>query len=252
MSNPLLLITHYKEHQKTIDSYLPYSIGIEIECSRKDNYMVEFFQKIPYMMEVNSDSGESRFRIPNGLRGLICLYLLSLTCKQQLELNPDSGIHYHCDLTDCYSKFKKEMTPSHNEYILSELDKWDYKGTYNPRKVVGECYASWARFQDTFKTIEIRIGEMTFEYELLLKRILHITEIVDTVASSMGIDRKVKYEPVNQDIVYNFLKNGVHIHDASVKNSIRGLLEEKNRLLRLIDKPVEQESFSKSKIVKLF
>ena len=51
MSNPLLLITHYEKHQQEIDNYLPFSIGIEIECSRMDSYSGEFFARIPYIIK---------------------------------------------------------------------------------------------------------------------------------------------------------------------------------------------------------
>ena len=63
------------------------------------------------------------------------------------------------------------------KFMLSELDTWGYKGTYNSRNVSKHCGHCWIRFQDSFKTMECRIGEMTFHYYLLLQRILHLQSI---------------------------------------------------------------------------
>ena len=38
--------------------------------------------------------------------------------------------------------------------IVSELDKWNYKGTYNSRRVSIGGGASWVRAQQFFKTLE--------------------------------------------------------------------------------------------------
>ena len=114
--------------------------------------------------------------------------------KKYAELNPDSGIHYHIDCTDVYDLFTSDFINNHSDYILTELDKWKYKGTYNPRKCVFSSSRNWVRFKDTLKTMEIRIGEMTFDYELLFERIRHSSEIVKTLKDNLLIPVVTKYD----------------------------------------------------------
>ena len=162
--------------------YLPYSTGFEIECFQHENYQLSNFTSIPNIMEVNNSKSEQRFRIPSGIKGIICLYDIAY----QLEFNmirTNSGIHYHVDCTDMWDKISHnngELFSSNREPILEALDTWNYKGTYNHRN------SNWIRMNHQFKTLEIRIGEMTFNYKLLLKRIIHCNSIIR--------DLKVKIE----------------------------------------------------------
>ena len=158
--------------------YLPYSTGFEIECNMKPGYRTDVFTSIPNIMEADVNEYEQRFRIPEGLEGLKCLFEISSNLKEQALFNPDSGIHYHIDCTDVYKYFNKEFVAKHKEWILNELDSWNYQGTYNKRNIEFSLSHNWVRFQETFKTMEFRLGEMTFDYELLFKRITHANAIV--------------------------------------------------------------------------
>ena len=158
--------------------YLPYSTGFEIECNMKPGYRTDVFTNIPNIMEADVNEYEQRFRIPEGLEGLKCLFEISANLKEQALFNPDSGIHYHIDCTDVYKYFNKEFVAKHKEWILNELDSWNYQGTYNKRNIEFSFSHNWVRFQETFKTMEFRLGEMTFDYELLFKRITHANAIV--------------------------------------------------------------------------
>lgn len=156
---------------------LPYSVGIEFECPKGDKFNIEEFKAIPNIMSVNVDNSEQRYRIPSGLTGLKCLYDLSETLILNSLLNPESGIHYHIDFTDTYSKLTDANIGKNTNWILEELDAWNYKGTYNTRDVCFRGGHKWIRFQSGFKTMECRIGEMTFDYSLLFKRITHLSDI---------------------------------------------------------------------------
>ena len=158
--------------------YLPYSTGFEIECNMKPGYRSDVFTNIPNIMEADINTYEQRFRIPEGLDGLKCLFEISSNLKEQALFNPDSGIHYHVDCTDVYKYFTSEFVEKHEEWILNELDSWDYQGEYNARAVKFNIGHNWVRFQPTFKTMEFRLGNMTFEYEMLFKRITHANAIV--------------------------------------------------------------------------
>lgn len=164
--------------KKVSDYYLPFSIGIEFECVQADHFNLEDFKNIPNIMDISIDSGEQRFRIPSGLNGLKCLFTISMLLKKNSLLNPLSGIHYHIDCTDVYSMFSDEIVNDNSEWMLKELDSWGYKGTYNSRAIRFNGGHNWIRFQPFFKTMECRIGEMTFEYDLLFKRIVHLSSIV--------------------------------------------------------------------------
>ena len=145
-------------------------------------------------MENKSSTNELRFRIPNGIKGIQCLFNISIYLKKYAELNPQSGIHYHIDCTDVYNLFTSDFINNHSDYILTELDKWKYKGTYNPRKCVFSSSRNWVRFKETLKTMEIRIGEMTFDYELLFERIRHSSEIVKTLKDKLLVPVVTKYD----------------------------------------------------------
>lgn len=160
-----------------IEEYLPYSTGFEIECNYGTNFNINNFKNIENIIEVSCDSDEQRFRIPKGIKGLICLYEICKQLKLNSTLNLESGIHYHIDMTDTFYLLNKELVELNEEWILEELDKWDYKGTYNIRKCRID-YRCWLQFQTQFNTAEIRIGEMTFDYELICKRIIDGNRII--------------------------------------------------------------------------
>lgn len=162
----------------TINNYLPYSIGIEIECMKSSAFNLDKFLNIPDIIDVNIDNNEQRFRIPNGLSGLICLYNICDELKTNSELNPDSGHHYHVDMTNTYHLLSKDFISNNEEWILKELDSWEYKGTYNSRTIEFNNCHHWVRFQSDFKTAEFRIGNMTFDYEIIVKRLIHACSII--------------------------------------------------------------------------
>lgn len=166
-----------------INYYLPYSTGFEVECNSLDSFNINDFKKIDNILDVNCDSNEKRFRIPNGLNGLICLYEICDALVDNCSLNMGSGIHYHIDMTDVWDKgVDKEFVKKVNNYIIGELTKWETakdikseyaKCEYNRR--------AWVNFQPDFKTCEIRIGEMTFNYQQILKRVIDANRIVRNV-----------------------------------------------------------------------
>ena len=166
------------KEQSEAEKLWPYSVGIEIECDKAFDYREEIFKAIPDMMDVNTDDSEQRYRLPNGMKGMICLWNLCDELVKHSLLNLESGIHYHIDFTDSYYEVVQNLTEDDIKFMLTELDTWGYKGNYNSRgvSVTGYNY-NWIRFQDSFKTMECRIGEMTFHYHLLLKRILHLQSI---------------------------------------------------------------------------
>ena len=187
MQEPLLLsITEYpKKIQQYIENLIPFSTGIEIECLHgeacevlSDRYK-HLFMNDPYQ---ESDGNDLRGRLHPGSKGLLGLKVLTDTLKKEAHINPKSGIHYHIDCSDVknfneFSQFVCEREQS--TIILNALGCWNYKGDYNKKEVKAGSYnESWVRVQSYFKTIEFRIGEMTFDYEVMSKRIAHAQKLV--------------------------------------------------------------------------
>ena len=182
-----------------IDNIIPYSIGFEVECDRGDNFKNVSFSSIPNIMEVNIDSNEQRFRIPSGRRGAVCLKDICDQLVVNSKINMGSGIHYHVDMTETFEFLNDENIQENHEWILKELDSWGYTGTYNPRSC-GKNSSNWVNFQRQFKTAEFRIGEMTFDYSLMMKRIIHVSEIVKKLNSKI-LKIYTKVRPKKEDIV---------------------------------------------------
>ena len=230
--SPLTLLALRNEDSlKIIQEFLPYSVGIEIECTRKDSYNIEVFKSIPNIMSVQGDSHEERFRIPHGIKGLLCLYCISEQLKNNNLLNLGSGIHYHIDMTDSFDLINQTFLYRHKDYILSELDKWSYVGTYNIRDITLDFGAKWVKFQNCFKTAEIRIGEMTFDYEVLVDRIIDACRIIKTLKVDLLGEEKVESNfnntldlDINFDEINEYIKNNVvTLSENQILDKIKGL-----------------------------
>lgn len=216
LTNPLLFI-NIKDSKtiEYIDNLLPYSIGIEWECAQKSTYDINKFKNIPNIISVNSDYSEQRYRIPNGINGLVCLYNICDQLKLNSELNNLSGIHYHIDCTEFFSYINNDLfINKFKGYILEELDTWNYKGTYNKREV--SYNFSWVRLQQSFQTLEFRIGEMSFDYSLIIKRILHCSKIVSFLRKDIEEcyhkDFKPVFKPVDSKKLISYLKDNLNMY----------------------------------------
>lgn len=201
-------------NEYVIKNYLTYSIGFEIECYYKEKLNIKeintIFNSIPFLVENNSDNSEKRFRIQNGIKGLITLYFLQKLFIKFFQFNSESGIHYHIDATDLKEKEIIKIINTNKDYILKELDTWEYKGYYNLRE------RSWIRC-NSLLTFEIRIGEMTFDYFLILKRILHCNNIINNVRNYSNLQKKIKdfsFSDEERQEVFTFLNNNLNIFNV--------------------------------------
>lgn len=227
--NPLPLLNITNERiLSSINSCLPYSVGIEIECSKKPNFKDELFTSIPNIIEVNCDNGEQRYRIPSGFKGMICLFEITKNLKLYSELNPLSGIHYHIDCTNFYDSIVR-VIHENKEWILEELSTWNYKGNYN-HKGISSFGAYWLRSQDIFKTLEFRIGEMTFDYPLMIKRIMHASKIVNKLSIIADVNSKRSKELKIQELVNDLIPKELNISLEQAKFLIS------NRVKKIIRK----------------
>lgn len=240
-NNPLaLLAIKDKQVIQQFNELIPYSTAFEIECNIVDaeeytyesNQKIalhnEIFKSIPDIMSVNNDIGEQRYRIPSGIRGIICVYNIANKLKIHSLLNPSSGIHYHVDCTDCfnniYDLFYSDL--SHTKYILDELDTWLEGDTATNRGI-----GSWFKF-NSLQTIEFRMGEMTFEYRKLIQRIIHCNAMVKKFKDMLGIRAPIFLELDSKKIIS-------YLRDEATYSKNRQNLDHLNRQLRKI-KEVEK------------
>jgi hypothetical protein len=94
------------------------------------------------------------------------------------------------------------------EWILGELDKWKYDGTYNSRgiSVGGYCTGGWLR-HNPLGTLEFRVGNMTFDYEVILGRILSATRIVKKIKDKIEGKKVPEYRSINTEAQLTYQKS---------------------------------------------
>lgn len=193
--NPLGISSLPPKFQRIANSYLPYKTGIEIECtSKRDDiyplYISRAFRQVGCIDFSISDL-EVRMQIPKGVEGMVTLYKSTLLLKENFGLNMLSGIHYHIDMNHHRERF---IGPIREEYgmglykwgivALKELESWNYNGSYNRKDVnFYSKHHAWVNYARNVGTIgnytsEFRIGEMTFEYDILIKRIIHAQSLI--------------------------------------------------------------------------
>lgn len=211
-TNPLpLLDLKDKELIKYANSLLPYSIGMEFECaptvqSERDPYFRTYIgnigstqtqiaikERIPGIMDIECDGSEQRFRIPSGIKGLVCLWYITVYLKEFYGLNNNSGVHYHVDMSDMTEFWQDMMNNSYyrdrfiqknNNWVINSLKAWKYKGTYNSMVITYNSKQA-VKFHSLYKTMEVRIGEMTFDYQLLFKRISNCSNIATKIRKDL-------------------------------------------------------------------
>lgn len=204
LKTPLsLLVIKDQATINQLNSIIPYSTGFEIECDKSPIFDTKNFTNIPDIIDVNCDSTEQRYRIPNGLKGIICLYNICDQLRYNSLLNPASGIHYHIDATYKNEEIQK-VTLRNKTWILNELDSWEYKGTYNARDIGIGSY--WIRL-NSLKTLEFRLGDMSFNFNYILKRISHCNSIVRRVKDQIEGYPKPEYEVIDAHKIIAYRKS---------------------------------------------
>ena len=248
---PLLLIDLYNKNKQVknlVDHYIPFSIGMELETFRKKSYNQELFNQIPNIIEVRADSEEQRYRIPSGINGLICLYLITRETKNHCKLDTKGSIHYHVDMTHIFSDIANyNFIDRNDDWILRELDSWGKKKDSH-RKIFVDSRA-WVNLQSSYKTMEVRIGDMSFEYEYIIKKILHCCSIVRRIHEAynkpiiidnsriVSIQEIERFNKISTSIKYNTNIESLRVkrkeleEPTSNEKSIEEIV--KNRIIRI-------------------
>lgn len=184
---PLPLIDIADPMRSFANEFLPYETGIEIECDIPFNpngptsraMSIDMYRTGVLHFEVEGNT-EIKFRIPSGIKGMCNLYNALEVVKAYCKLNMKSGIHYHIDMRKCinWDNIRNVSSIESKLWILKALDRWGYKGTYNHKNVAYGKTASWVNLRPTLRTMEFRVGEMSFDYQVIIKRIINCQNIV--------------------------------------------------------------------------
>lgn len=202
-----------ESHDKRFDisnELIPYSTGFEIECIVNKQ---EPFRNINNLVDFSySEGGEVRFRIKKGFEGFQTLFEISKNLNNHAHLNPESGIHYHIDFTDIWNndttEIIKDCIDFNKEWILNELESWNYTGSYNRRDITFYGH-TWIRF-NSLGTMEFRLGNMTFDYKELCNKIIHANSIAKRFKKYYHIKREFGISAIYRDLDINkILKNRV-------------------------------------------
>lgn len=195
-TNPLLLDTITdKKVLDIVDNMMPREVGIEIECDINYSYPeiydanshARMFRRIPGLLAIDNDGGEQRYRISSGIEGMKALYEICKLLKLYSKINNGSGIHYHIDFRDRYRLLSDQLDKlgDHGcrlyslQWMIDRVKHWRYKGSYNPMYV--STAKKGIRLHSGNSTIEFRTGEMTFDYEVMIKRIISAQSVVKTL-----------------------------------------------------------------------
>lgn len=167
--------------------YLPAETGIEIEVRESASYEARPAIRQLHLVDSSSDSGEQRFCIRGGEEGMIELYKVCQILKKYYKLNKESGIHYHTSApwVSRHVGVYIEDRPNEFGWVLDELSKWGYTGEYNKRNITCDTKGNWVNMRPTLETVEYRIGEMSFDYDILIKRIIHCHSITKRIRQQL-------------------------------------------------------------------
>lgn len=220
---PLSLLNIKDENiLKVIDNYLPYSHGMEFECMQKNTYKQQYFDSIPNILAVNVDTSEQRFRIPNGLKGMICLYHICERMREYSIVDLDSSNHYHTDMTDVedftHNYDNIQFRKDNESWIIDELRLWKSYRTDNSAHL-----GAWFKYND-LGTLEIRIGEPTFDYEIIIKRLIQCGKIVTKLKKFI---LKTNHKLLNLEAQLKLLKEDVVIEETPEEEMER-IINERN------------------------
>lgn len=173
-----------------VEKMFPYEVGIEWECAVKsshkdvDEELIILMQQ-NYIIEYSITLEETSVRFPKGLKGLQGLYLFCDILRRHYFFNNRSGIHIHVDFRGKRFGLFLLSTIAKQKWILKSLDKWEYKGEWNQRKI-GITKKNWVRYPTCYNTVEFRIFDMSFFYEEIVKYVLNVQNISKRLKKNIG------------------------------------------------------------------
>jgi hypothetical protein len=198
------LENHPELTKKLALELVPRTVGMEIEVENTRD-------KVALLIRPHSthSTSELRFFLGKGINFFKELYIVTLLLNEHSTINPSSGIHYHSftylkGLRDCFygisgSSEDSEMNNKFNSEFSKLVNHWGYSGTYNTGISFTSGGSRIMRINESNHTWEIRVGEMTFDYSLIVKRSInsvkitkyierHTPKLIKSVFSSTKVD----------------------------------------------------------------
>ncbi len=204
-----------------VNDYLPYSMGMEFECYA-NKFNEDKFKKIPDIMDVDGCSSEIRFRIPNGIKGLVCLWHILIEVKKQVKIDLGSSNHYHTDFTDVWSKMSQDFKKAEIKWVLEELKTWGTAVNY-------DMINSWYRW-NTLSTLEIRIGEPSFDYDVIVKRLIQCCDISKRVKFNLlSIEEQQQVRSLTKEL--ELLKATIIVPKLDSNDEVKNIIN--NRVIKI-------------------
>jgi hypothetical protein len=194
---------------------LPRSFGMEIETETPEPTRLKtYLETLEGMLVIPDDyKHEMRFRFPTGLEGIRLLYKVSNGLRKFSSENTDASIHYHIDFTDTFSLVNDTHIDYIKDWVLTELDSWNYQRTYNARNV-NRSKSAWLKFHSGHKTLEFRIGNCVFDFDKMLKEVEHASYIAEVIRAYVFNDSETidnHNKKVSKLIPNQIIKNRVKI-----------------------------------------
>lgn len=209
---PILKATcqNRKYFDKIINSFLPFKIGMEVECIGSLSEQMEgndYFdnEKMATILDCFSFSDnrnnyqkekemcENRICF-NGHKQVIALSRFCALLSQHCIIDELGGIHYHFD----FPEVKLLGEDSHlmqeiKKACETKLDKIDYilqyKGFFNPKIVKIDSKPCWINIRKYFGTIEIRIAGPKFDYKKILTEIIALSNIILEIRKNIKLSQ---------------------------------------------------------------
>lgn len=184
-----------------INSMLPVDTGFEFESygrvaipSESVYILCRNINAVDISCHLDGDDGghENKVRIRAGVDGAITLWKFLNLLKERTRFNDKGCIHYHVGIRDFYTYIPSQVRYGNSnttewakfqrliEPILQELDTWGYQEEISgsQRRRISECKWSYVRIHPGHYTAEFRIGEPSYDYQTVMKRVIHIHQLV--------------------------------------------------------------------------
>lgn len=152
-----------------------------------------------------------------GFRQLVGFHKVLETMKSDLISCPGSGIHIHIDISpfipdkieDRRGTYERWLENIRNQMVINldmvyEIFGSKYTGEYNRKSCRIDQKGNWVNIRSGFKTIEFRIGELTFDYEELIDIVIKLQKLTKEVmrkAHKISLQKGyniTKYHPLRE------------------------------------------------------
>ena len=209
----LIQETHDKKFlMRTLSSYMPYKVGVEIECngslSNILNKKAEALQlelnclqyHDDYSNSLNSIFGDKNTSMDefcehricfDGWRQAVALKRLCLLLQEHCAINPTGAIHFHINTPELY--YWADTIQGHNQMFklqntINVKFLKDFIAIKGRTKYIEQAGTDKSYFINLHQlgTIEFRMDVCSFDYNKISTQIINIQRIMRRIRASLG------------------------------------------------------------------